>query len=213
MTTTLQPTSPTGPNRPRRSRWRWLVTAPVALGAALAALAGCRSYPPLPTVPYVDLKRFVGDWFVIAHIPASSEANAYNAVESYALEADGTIATTYAFRDGAFDGPIQEMHPSAVVRDTKTHATWGMQFFWPLRFEYLITFLDLDYQTTIVGRTARDYVWIMARRPELTEAELTALTAEVQRQGYDPKLLRRVPHRWPDPGHPTFANKSAPTAR
>ena len=213
MTTITPASSPTGPQRPRRSRWRWLVAAPLALGGALAALAGCRSYPPLPTVPYVDLKRFLGDWYVVAHIPASSEANAYNAVESYGLQADGTIATTYAFRDGSFDGPIEVMHPSAIVSDTKTNATWGMQFFWPLRFEYLITFLDPDYQTTIIGRTARDYAWIMARRPELTEAEHSALAAELQRQGYDPKLLRRVPHRWPDPEHPTFAGKPVPTAR
>lgn len=197
--------------RSTRSRWAKIAALPLALVAATAALFGCRSYPPLPTVPHVDLPRFLGDWYVVAHIPASSEANAYNAVESYALTDDGTIATTYAFRNGGFDGPIEVMRPNAVVRDTATNATWGMQFIWPLRFEYLITYLDADYRTTIVARTARDYAWIMARTPELSEAEHQALAAELQRQGYDTTKLRRVPQRWPDPEHPTFA--AAPKAR
>ena len=41
-----------------------------------------------------------------AFIPIFPEKNAHNAVESYALNPDGTIATTYRFRDGAFDGPV-----------------------------------------------------------------------------------------------------------
>ena len=176
------------------------------LGAAALLLGGlwtCSSYPPLPTVAQVDLPRFMGDWYVIAHIPASAEAAAHNAVESYELRDDGSIATTYAFRDGGFDGPIEVLTPEAVVRDTETNATWGMQFFWPFRLEYLITYLAEDYSATIIARSARDYAWIMARTPELPAAQLASLRAELERQGYDVQKLRAVPHRWPDPEHPT----------
>ena len=172
--------------------------------ALAALLPACASYPPLPTVENVDLPRFMGDWYVIAHIPASSEAEAHNGVESYVLEEDGDIATTYAFRDGGFDGPIEVMEPNAVVWDGETNATWGMQFFWPLRFEYLITYLDADYTTTIIGRTARDYAWVMTRSPEISDARYAELRGELERQGYDVAKLRRVPHRWPDPEHPSF---------
>lgn len=149
----------------------------------------------------------MGDWFVIAHIPASSEAEAHNAVESYRLEDDGTIATTYAFRDGGFGGPLEVMEPNAVVWNEKTKATWGMQFFWPFRLEFLITYLDEDYATTIVARTARDYAWIMARSPQVSDARYAELVAELGSQGYDTARLRRVPHRWPDREHPFDASK------
>jgi apolipoprotein D and lipocalin family protein len=191
-------------DRPRRRRRRAAIAAAGA-AVAFAVAAACRSYPPLPTVARVDLDRFMGDWYVIAHIPAASEADAHNAVESYRLEDDGTVATTYAFRDGGFDGEFVVMEPSAVVRDTATNATWGMQFFWPLRFEYLVTWLDADYRETIIARTKRDYAWVMARSPDVDEARYAALIAELGRQGYDPSRVRRVPHRWPDPGHPSFA--------
>jgi len=192
---------------PMRRSIRWLMAGPVLLGGFLLALFGCRSHPPLPTVRQVDLQRFTGDWYVVAHIPAGSEANAHNAVESYRREEDGRIATSYAFRDGSFSGPLRVMRPHAIVTDSITNATWGMQFFWPLRFEYLITFLDEEYQKTIIARTARDYAWVMARRPTLSETEHAELTAELVKQGYDISKLRRVPHQWPDPEHPLGAGQ------
>ena len=51
----------------------------------------------MPTVGHVDLTSFSGDWFVIAHIPASLEKNAFNAVESYRVAEDGTIETTWPY--------------------------------------------------------------------------------------------------------------------
>jgi apolipoprotein D and lipocalin family protein len=165
-------------------------------------LLGCSSNPPLPTVAAVDLQRFMGPWFVLAHIPASSEKNAYNGVESYALREDGKVATTYVFRKGGFDGKLETMTPVARVVDKDTQATWGMQFIWPIEAEYLITYLDADYSATIIARTKRDYAWIMARTPELPEERLKALEAELARQGYDLTKLRRMPQRWPDAEHP-----------
>jgi len=57
--------------------------------AALAALAlsllpACAT-APMKTADHVDIPRFMGDWYVLAHIPASAEKDAWNAVESYRL--------------------------------------------------------------------------------------------------------------------------------
>ena len=46
----------------------------------------------IKTVESVNLDRFMGEWYVIAHIPTFIEKNAFNAVESYELNKDGTIA-------------------------------------------------------------------------------------------------------------------------
>lgn len=199
------PNSPTLPSRSQRP------TAPSlprrGLPALLLGLLGCQSPTPLPTVPAVDLERFMGPWFVLSHIPASSEKNAYNGVESYALRKDGKIDTTYVFRQGGFEGKLETMTPVARVVNKDTNAAWGMQFFWPIEAEYLITYLEPDYSATIVARTKRDYAWIMARDPNMPEERLAALEAELGRQGYDLTKLRRMPQRWPDADHP-----NSPTA-
>ena len=166
---------------------------------ALSLITGCAtSLPPLRTVERVDLKRFMGTWYVIAAIPTFIETDAFNAVESYRLDADGTVDTTFTFRKGAFDGPLRTYNPRGFIVDTKSNATWGMQFIWPIKAEYLITHLNDDYSQTVIGRNKRDYVWIMARSPQIPEADYERIVAELAAQGYDVTKLRKVPQRWPE---------------
>jgi len=151
---------------------------------------------PIATVAHVDLPRFMGDWYVIASIPTFIEKGAHNAVESYRLDADGTIATTFTFRKDGFDGPEKRHQPRGWVRDKATNATWGMQFIWPIKAEYLIAYLSEDYGETIIARNARDYVWIMARKPQLEPAVYRDLLDRVGKLGYDTAKVAPVPQRW-----------------
>jgi apolipoprotein D and lipocalin family protein len=168
------------------------------LGGATFALmlTACSTTPAFPVAERVDLERFMGDWYVIANIPTPAEKGAHNAVESYRLDQDGSIATTFTFRDGAFDGPERVMRPRGFVRDRTSNAVWGMQFVWPIRAEYLIAHVDADYTETIIARSRRDYVWIMARSPQLPEADYERLRRKVADLGYDVGKLERVPQRW-----------------
>jgi len=160
-------------------------------GALLAA--GCASVPPLPTAPSVDLERFMGDWYVIANIPTFLEKDAYNAVESYRLGEDGVVHTTFRFNKGASDGPLKTYHPKGFVRDRETNAVWGMQFVWPIKAEYRVVYVSEDYGRTIIGRSKRDYVWIMARTPQIPEADYLKLLGIVKEAGYDVGKVQRVP--------------------
>ena len=163
----------------------------------MIAMTGCASRPPtMPTVDRVDLERFMGDWYVIANIPTAIEKGAHNAVESYRLDDDGTIATTFTFRDGSFDGPEKAYHPRGFVRDPESNAVWGMQFVWPIKAEYLVIYLDEDYSKTVIGRSKRDYVWIMAREPQMPEAEYREIVGYLSKLGYDVSRIEKVPQRW-----------------
>jgi apolipoprotein D and lipocalin family protein len=149
----------------------------------------------IPLVKQVDLTKFMGDWYVIAVIPTMIETEAYNAVENYKLNADGTIATTFTFNKGALDGPAKKYEPKGFVRPDTGNALWGMQFIWPIKSEFRIAYLDENYQTTIIARNARDYVWIMARTPQISDTNYQALVALVKGWGYDTSKLRKVPHK------------------
>ena len=148
---------------------------------------------PIHTVEYVDLDRFMGDWYVIANIPTFIEKDAYNAVETYRLDDDGTVATTFKFNKGSLDGPLKTYHPRGYIRDKASNAVWGMQFIWPFKAEYRIIFLSEDYSKTVIGRSKRDYVWIMAREPAVSEEEYAIIINFLQEQGYDIKKLQKVP--------------------
>jgi apolipoprotein D and lipocalin family protein len=173
------------------------MTARIVLAAAFL-LSGCQSTPkpPLAQAPSVDLARFMGDWYVIASIPTFIERDAYNAVESYRLAPDGTIETTFTFREGGFDGEPRRYTPRGFVFDHESNAVWGMRFVWPVKADYRIAYLSPDYAQTVIARVARDYVWIMARTPSIPDADYQRLLQFVAAQGYDVALLRKVPQRW-----------------
>lgn len=160
-------------------------------------IPGCAAKgPEMKTVDKVDLERFMGPWYVIANIPTFLEKDAYNPVETYTLNDDGTIATNFAFRKGGFDGRVKEYNPKGFVLDTESNALWGMRFVWPIKADYRIVYLDEDYTQTVIGRQARDFVWIMARTPTISDEDYDNLVAFVESLGYDISMLQRAPQRW-----------------
>ena len=151
--------------------------------ASLQVACASSGRDPLPTVEALDLDRFMGDWYVIATIPTRLERGAHNAVESYRLEGGDRVETTFTFRQGDFDGPQKRYTPTGFVREGTGNAVWGMQFIWPIKAEYRVMYVDPDYDTTIIGRTKRDYVWIMARTPQIAEADYQKLVDIVESGG------------------------------
>ena len=176
-----------GPRRP---------LAALLMIALTATLSACGVSPKKVTVPVVekvDLQRFMGPWYVIGVIPTFIEKDIYNAIETYELAPDGTIKTTFTFNKGAFDGEAKVMNPKGFVIPGTNNAIWGMQFIWPIKAEYVISHVDADYTETIIARSARDYVWIMARTPTIDDARYAALVKKVADMGYDLSKLVKVP--------------------
>lgn len=169
----------------------------LATFAACVAVGGCAVVEsPLKTVDHVDLDRFMGAWYVIANIPTFLEGDAYNAVESYERNSDGTIATKFVFRKDRFEGKRREYNPTAWVTDTQSNAVWGMQFVWPIKADYRIVYLSDDYSRTVIARNKRDYVWLMARTPSIDEADYIEAVSMIESMGYDISKLRKVPQKW-----------------
>lgn len=174
----------------------YLAAAPAAL---FLAACGTTPDPSMPLAKDVDLQRFMGDWYVIANIPTFIEVDAHNAVESYRLTDEGHVATTFRFRDGGFDGPVKVYNPTGFVSETD-NAIWGMQFLWPIKAEFLVIYLDDNYDRTIIGRSKRDYVWLMARQPVLSPEAYQEMLDAAAAAGYDVSRIQMVPQRWPEQG-------------
>ena len=174
---------------------RWLPATALA-GCAVMAEAPLPPLPPLlpvTLVAQVDLARFMGDWYVIANIPTYFEKGAHNAKDTYRLDADGSIPTTFSFNAGGFDGPLKTYTSRGFVLDGGKNAVWGQHYVWPIKADYRISYLSADYQHVVITRQKRDYVWIMARTPTISDADYERLASFVATQGYDRAQLQRVP--------------------
>ena len=82
----------------------------------------------MKTVSFVNIERFMGDWYVIANIPTFIEKRATNAIESYSLNSKGEIETTFTFFQDNPNGKKKVYTPTGIIYETETNAEWRMQF-------------------------------------------------------------------------------------
>ena len=155
-----------------------------------------RKLAKLQTVEYVDLQKFMGDWYVIANIPTFIEKGAVNAIESYRLDSKGRIKTTFTFRKDSVSGPEKRYNPTGFIYNRKTNAEWRMQFLWPFRSPFLIIDLDDDYSYTVIGIPSRKYVWIMAREHKMSEGLYNKIISNLEKVGYDITQIKRINQEW-----------------
>jgi apolipoprotein D and lipocalin family protein len=161
-----------------------------------ASCTTTQDLPPLPTVQAVDLKKFMGDWYVISNIPTIVEKGAHNAIEHYDLNTDGTIAITFTYFKDAFDGPLKRYTMTGTPVPGTNNAQWTVSPFWPLRFPYHTIELDPDYQWVVVATPNRSYLWIMARSPRMDETLLKTITDRMIGRGFKAADIQRVPQSW-----------------
>ena len=58
----------------------------------------------IQTVNYVDLDKFMGDWYVIAGRVTFLEKDAYNPIESYRWNSKKRVDIDFHFNSGSFTG-------------------------------------------------------------------------------------------------------------
>lgn len=167
---------------------------------ALALSGNASAGKPIVPVRNLDLPGFMGRWYVIASIPTRFERDGYNAVETYRLLGDGSICTSLRFRPHGFSAPVKQIESRATVVPGRDNAEWKVHLFWFMQAQYLVGWLAPDESQVLVVRDARDYLWYMARTPDVPEADYQAVLARAEVLGYDIARVRRTPQRWPEKG-------------
>ncbi len=168
----------------------------ILTGIAIAGVAmGVGAYtrrnqrPSLTVAPKVNLKRYLGEWYEIARLPASFEKNCYGTKARYTLRKDGAIDVLNTCYKGSLDGKMVKAKGKAFVADKKTNAKLKVQFFWPFKGDYWILEVGTWYDYAIVGTPDRKNLWILSRRPRMRDRLLKELIAKAEAQGFDTSQL------------------------
>lgn len=157
----------------------------ITLSMLLCLLAGC-SKPTVDNsvVENFDLNRYLGDWYEIARFNHSFERGMEHTKASYVLREDGKVDVT---NTGIKDGKHSEAKGLAKLTDTP--ALLRVSFWGPFYSDYRVMQLDDDYQYALVGSGSDDYLWILARTPQISDEVKAGIMAEAQRRGYDTTKL------------------------
>lgn len=160
-------------------------------------ISGCStSTPYTKTVSNVDLQRFMIPWHVQAGRFTSFEKDPYNSIESYTWnEKEQRIDIDFSYNQGGFNGPVKKIPQKGWVKDTKTNATWEVQPWWPLKFDYLIIALADDYEWTVIGVPNQNYLWVMSKDPHFPREKVDQIIRDIAKTGYSIENIQYVQHK------------------
>ena len=153
--------------------------------------SSCVNINNYKTVKYINIEKFMGDWYVIANIPTFIEKQAINPIETYLLNPDGYIDTKFSFYKNSFK-EIKTYRAKGFIKNLDTNAEWKMQFFWPVKFPYLIIDIADDYSFTVISVPNKKYIWIMSRKSVLDDHIYNNILKKLDQNGYDISKIKKT---------------------
>ena len=146
----------------------------------------------LQVVPHVELNRYLGKWYEIAHLPTRFQRNCTDTTATYSLSPDGNISVLNECRR---NGKVKRAKGKAKVVDQNTGAKLKVTFFWPFYGDYWIIELGKDYEYTVVGTSNRKNLWILSRTPEMDGQLFSQIIESVTSQGFNVDKLIKTRHQ------------------
>jgi apolipoprotein D and lipocalin family protein len=172
----------------------------IALGlSASAAHAAAAADKPLATIPSLDVKRYLGTWYEIAKFPNRFQKDcASDTSAAYSLLDDGRVRVLNRCRKqgGGEDQAEGIARQVGGASSPKLEVRLAPAFLYILPFvwgDYWVVDLDPNYQLSAVSEPKREYLWILARTPQVDPAAYDALVARLAAQGLDVGKLVRTP--------------------
>lgn len=140
----------------------------------------------LQVVSFVDLGKYLGKWYEIAHLPAKFQQNCDETTATYTLLDNGSISVINECKK---DEKIKVAKGKAKVVDKMTNAKLKVTFFWPFYGDYWIISLGETYDYAVVGTPDRKYLWILSRTPKMDNNLFSQLIEIAKSKGFDVSKL------------------------
>ena len=160
----------------------------------LGVLAGCTAVPTgVEPVRGFDLERYLGTWHEIARLDHSFERGLTNVTATYAKTDDGGVGVLNRGFD-PLKGQWKEAQGRAYFLQGPDIASLKVSFFGPFYGGYHVFALDPDYRWAMVAGPSREYLWILAREPQLPPDVLADLLETAAQAGFDTGSLIYPPN-------------------
>ena len=163
----------------------------------IALLIGFKAYAlkPLPTAKFVDLKRYMGKWFVITSLPKFYTKRCIAQVADYKISESGKVSLkNTCIKKG---DRTSSMEGEGTVINKTTNAEIEVDFdnfftkLFGLKGDYTIIKLDLEYEYVMVGNKKRTSLWIMSRKREMPDQILIKYIKMANDYGFKTEGLKK----------------------
>ena len=162
---------------------------------AVVLLAGCSGIPKgLHPVTGFDAEKYLGHWYEIARLDHSFERGLTDVMADYRKLPDGRMEVI----NRGFDAKKNKWNVAkgiARFQGKPDIASLEVSFFWPFYGAYNVLVLDPQYRYAMVAGPNRNYLWILARDPQLGQAILSSLVRRAGELGFATDGLIYVEHK------------------
>ena len=148
------------------------------------------------TVDKTDLEQYTGTWYEIGRLPMYFQRKcARDVTATYTDTTDGSgivVVNKCTGADGA-DIAAEGLAKPDDNSGSKLRVTFLPSWIRWLPFgraDYWILARDANYQTALVGTPDKDYLWLLARTPDITQQTYTKYRQIAQQQGYNLKEFK-----------------------
>lgn len=157
---------------------------------------------PVAPVPALDVPRYMGKWYEIAHLPNWFQKKCVDSTHAeYTLQPNGRVQVVNRCRlaSGEMNEAVGEARQvgegGATSPRLKVRFAPEWLSFLPMVWgDYWVLDIDPDYQLVVVGEPTREYLWVLARTPRVSPEAYVALLQRLAQQGFNVGLLRRTAH-------------------
>ena len=177
-----------GPPSSARKRSSLLVPAALGVGSMLTVmlLNACATRPPdnVKPVTSFDIGRYAGRWYEIARTDQRHEKGLVRTQAYYSLNANGSLEVTNRGFNPE-NNQWEEVVGKARFIGKPTEAALKVSFFGPFYGGYNVVALDPAYQWALVVGSSVDSMWILSRKPYLSDEVSGMLLAKARALGVD----------------------------
>lgn len=158
-------------------------------------ISSCLSIPDGVTpVNNFSLERYLGRWYEVARLDHSFERGLEAVSADYSLREDGSIKVINSGLN-IETGEIQQAEGKGYFVDNSNIGHLKVSFFGPFFGSYVIFELDQeDYQYAFVAGNTANYLWLLARTPEVPDAVLRGFMDKASKFGFNTEELIFVQH-------------------
>lgn len=162
----------------------------LVITALILFLNACAGAPEgIQAVDNFDIHRYTGKWYEIARLDHGFERGLTQVSADYSLLDDGGVKVINRGFAADKDQWNTAKGKAYFVKDANT-GHLKVSFFGPFYGAYVIFELDKDdYQYAYVAGPNRNYLWLLARQPQISMAQKQDFVAQAKANGFDTNAL------------------------
>lgn len=158
-------------------------------------LTGCLGMPDkVAPVQEFELENYLGTWHEIARLDHSFERGLSKVTADYSLRDDGGVKVInrgYSVENQEW----KEAEGKAYFVDGEQTGYLKVSFFGPFYGSYVVFELDkADYQYAFVSGPNNDYLWLLAREPQVEQSVVDKFLSMSKDRGFDTEQIIFVDH-------------------